>query len=296
MSDNIPHFEYDRPYVHVSYACQEYLREFFNHYGSSYKVSENEYYIYYKMPLSSNNNYIQYYEHLKPFENFGKFKKDPLADELMTLYSFVRDYEISAVNLRYGHYTEDYFQAFKSLGFIHESHIMQQLTKQCILNYEGNSTCANCCDSYLKFALENAKKNQQSKQLLDGQYIAKQALKYYGDCDIYAYYVADNILNICDYASATLYSCVLDGKGGYKLYGQHNTYGFEKELFVDPHFDSDEEESHDRLFLKHALVDNCLIMEKTVSDEVYVYSSMALVLKTILECIYMTEQENVLKS
>lgn len=111
-------------------------------------------------------------------------------------------------------------------------------------------------------------------------------IKRYNDYDYASFWYKGYLMVTCS-ASATHYAIKFDGDD-IVIYGQDNSYGYEKELEQDENFDSDLEESYDRLFVKY-LNDNYIVYE--YRDNVsYFKNDFVTVVASIIEYILKEEQ------
>lgn len=268
-----PMFEYSTPSELISYACSDVIKSFVAESCKNFLVNQTDHYSFYRLPYkmkSGSDNEIEILLHHKDYDSFKDMEKDPFID--MFIHSFIVAEKSggAALRLTYGHYIEDYFETIKNAGYSEFSNQLRKTTTDFIKQLSAANDLAKQCDERIEFVKNFALKHNQNKTLVNGHYEAVGKIKKYNDLNVSAYYVDTDKLMFCCYASAMLYLCVFNDSG-YVLYGQHNDYGFHQEEKIDDSFDSDYEDSHDRLFLKHALKPEFILMTK-VNDVVTPYS------------------------
>lgn len=196
-----------------------------------------------------------------------------------------------AVNLKYGHYMMDYYQAFVDIGHPDFASALIQQYKLATASKVDSMDQKLSIGHNIKFLKEFAKEHNQFKDINNHDYYNNQ-LKQYCDLDFSVYYIDENTLNISCLASAIIYSCVFDDFVGYKIYAQHNDYGMKSESLNNPDYDryENEDDCYDRLLTKYLYHDEFVIFER-VGDELYAYDLMVNSLVGITEFILKEEQE-----
>lgn len=276
-SDSLPIFDFSTLEEHISQLLPEFIEKFIKSLGASYRGryfnDDLEFYAI-RIP-DGRDNFLTAIK----IKNSGSFVSVKEVDEryqqdISRLYRttlMTRSKSPFAINLKYGHYAMDYFQAFLTLN-------NTEMAYSFIRQYKI-ATALRVRSDEKKILLENniqiiyqlAKRTNQYKDIYNQ---GPQAIKSYCDSDFECYFINEHTLNIVCYASSIVYSCVFDQYGSYKVYQM-----LLKEY--DDHFEV--------TLLNHMYKDEFVIFEHATTGALLAYDFMIVDLLTITNFIVKAE-------
>lgn len=227
-SDGLPTFEFSTLEEHISQLLPELIENFIKNMKPSYRGKYfNDDLEFYSVRIPDGRNNFLTAIKIKNSCSFLSVKDvdERYQQDIIRLYNITlmtKSVSSFAINLKYGQYAMDYFQAFLDINNTELAYsFIQQYKKATAVAVQAEHKKL-LLDHNIKAIYQIAKSTQQYKDIYNQN---PQYIKNYCDGDFECYFINEYTLNIVCYASSILYSCVFDKNGYYKVYAQRIHYG-----------------------------------------------------------------------
>lgn len=266
-SDNMLTFDFGTLEEHISQLLPEFIDNLIKSLKPSYRGryfnDDLEFYAF-RIPDGRNNFFTAI--KIKDSGSFvsvkdvdERYQQDVARLYRMTLMN--RSVSSFAINLKYGQYAMDYFQAFLDINKTELAYSFIQQYKKATATVVQADQKKLLLHNNIKTIYQIAKSTHQYKDIYNQN---PQAIKNYCDGDFECYFINEDTLNIVCYASSIVYSCVFDKAGYYKIYAQRTHYGQQCErlskLLKDDDYKTVDEHFEFSL-MKHMYKDEFIIFE-----------------------------------
>lgn len=282
-----PMFNYSSCYQVFNYACRFLINDFIENNKEKYNTLENEYYLYFQIPLE--NDYIECFK----FKNERLFYKSDdftkaIDNSLVSNSIFKAGKAGVSMTLKSSTQVKDLLTKL-SVVYPEISTLLKNIFKDYLKDDNDVQECLDTIDKNIMFLKDWAISHNQRKVKDDnGDYVEVEEIKEAYD-KFSCYYLKDDILMFFCSPSANLYACQFNDNG-YVLYGDKSYHCFEEEQKLDSEFDSDCELFYDRLYLKHGLKESAIILTKH-NNELFAFDDMISTFENMSSCIFDTNNE-----
>lgn len=290
-SDGLPTFDFCSLEEHISQLLPEFIENFITGLSPSYRgrYSNDDLEFYAIRIPDGRDNFLTAIK-IKDSSTMVSVKEvdERYQQDIARLYRITlmtRGKSLFAINLKYGHYAMDYFQAFLDMGNTELAYsFIQKYKIATALRVQANEKKISL-DSNIKIIYKLAKKNLQYKDIHNHN---PQSIKSYCDSDFECYFINEHTLNIVCYASSIVYSCVFDQYGHYKVYAQRTHYGKRCELLNNSDY-QDCDEHFEVTLMKHMYEYEFMIFEHADTGALIAYDFMMVDLLAITNFIVKAE-------
>lgn len=262
-SDGLLVFDFSTLEEHISQLLPEFIEKLIDsHNKDRLKYINNQFSFYiFSVPDGTANFFtaIRFNNNLSLFsvdELDDRYKRDILQLHRTTMMT--RNTSPFAINLKYGHYAIDYFQAFLDMNNADLAYSFIEKYKKATSTRVQADNKKLLLDGNIKTIYQMAKRTNQYKNIYSQD---PQSIKSYCDSDFECYFIEKHILNIVCYSSSIVYSCVFEPSGSYKIYAQRIHYGRKCERLNNIYY-KEVDEHFEVTLMKHMYKEEFVIFEQ----------------------------------